>query len=170
MVAPGILPWSALSIVGVGARVSSAASTVDTAFARFRFSTPVAWPVITISSSLNTSGSSATFTDSCSGGTVTCWRLYPIAAHHEVRRAIGRVEDEPAIIAGLRHDLRPEDRDRGFGQTLLRLRVRDAAGDLAHLGLRCMTPRRRRRSETTPYTRCAMAPPKNCGEGLEGLY
>jgi len=63
----------------VGARVSSAALTVETALARLRCSTPVACPVITISSSLNTSGSSATLSVSCSGGTVTCWRLYPMA-------------------------------------------------------------------------------------------
>ena len=42
MVAPGILPCSALSIVAVGARVSSPALTVETALGRFRCWTPVA--------------------------------------------------------------------------------------------------------------------------------
>ena len=62
MTAPGIFPCSALSIVCVGARFSSSAFTVVTALARFRCSTPVACPVMTTASRLNTSGSRVTLT------------------------------------------------------------------------------------------------------------
>ncbi len=65
--------------MAVGARVSSLALTVATAFGRFRFSMPVDWPVTTTSSSLNGSGSRATVTVLSSAGTVTESRLNPIA-------------------------------------------------------------------------------------------
>ncbi len=62
MSAPGIFPCSALSSVCVGARVTCAALTVVTAFARLRCSTPVASPVTTTASRLKTSGSRVTAT------------------------------------------------------------------------------------------------------------
>ena len=62
MTAPGIFPCSALSIVCVGARFSCSGFTVVTALARLRCSTPVAWPVITTASRLNTSCSRLTAT------------------------------------------------------------------------------------------------------------
>ena len=58
--APGIFPWSALSIVCVGARFRFSGLTVVTALARLRCSTPVAWPVTTIASRLKISASSVT--------------------------------------------------------------------------------------------------------------
>src|SRR3989442_1266337 len=76
--APGILPCSALSSVCVGARTSWSAFTTVTAFARLRCSTPVAWPVTTTASRLNTSCSRLTCTVLWSDGTSTRWCLNPL--------------------------------------------------------------------------------------------
>lgn len=51
MFAPATLPCIACSTLWAGTASMASARMVEMAFARFRRSTPVAWPVITISSS-----------------------------------------------------------------------------------------------------------------------
>ena len=58
MYAPGTLPWSARSTAGAGTLVTSLPEITDVAMAALRRSTPVACPVTTTASRLNTSGSS----------------------------------------------------------------------------------------------------------------
>ena len=78
MIAPAILPWSALSTVGADTRVSCSAETTETAFAAFRLETAVDVPVTTCASSWSTSFTSVTRMSFCPAGTVRlrCW--YPM--------------------------------------------------------------------------------------------
>ena len=91
--APGILPCSAPSIVCTGARFSCSVGTVVTALARFCCDTPVAWPVTTTASRLNTSCSRLTVAVDASAATGT-WRLrYPTSRTSRVT-APGGTESE----------------------------------------------------------------------------
>ena len=76
--APATFPWIEVSTLGTATRLSSLAETVATAFGAVRRSTPVACPVTTIASRLNTSGSSVTSTVLCAAGTGTLLRLKPM--------------------------------------------------------------------------------------------
>src|SRR5689334_849440 len=78
MIAPGTRPASARSRAGDGTRDTSSPVTTDVAIAALRRSTPVAWPVTTTASRLNTSGSSVTSAAFWSAGTATSFRLNAI--------------------------------------------------------------------------------------------
>src|SRR2546422_9114679 len=78
MFAPATRPWSMCSAPGAGPRSSAAAVRVATAFAEFCRATPVACPVATTASRLNTSGSSVTSTALSAAGTATCLRRKPM--------------------------------------------------------------------------------------------
>jgi hypothetical protein len=75
MFAPAILPWSAFSTVGVGARFSCSADTCATSFAALRRLIVVAAPVTTCVSSCRTSRLSWTTSSDCPAGSgaTRCW-------------------------------------------------------------------------------------------------